>query len=124
MTLDNLRQICGALPAATEDVKWGQDRCFCVGGKMFAAVNLEPPHQLGFKCSPETYAELLEREGIVPAPYLARGSVSRRSRSGRHSTGASSKRCCGRPTSWWSRSCQSRSVRARLANARLARNEN
>ena len=72
MTLDGLREICKALPGATEDVKWGQDLCFCVGGKMFAAVNLEPPHQLGFKCTPEDFAELTEREGIVPAPYLAR----------------------------------------------------
>ena len=72
MTLDGLREICKALPGTTEDVKWGQDLCFCVGGKMFAAVNLEPPHQLGFKCSPEHFAELTEREGIVPAPYLAR----------------------------------------------------
>jgi predicted DNA-binding protein (MmcQ/YjbR family) len=72
MTLDGLREICGALPGTAEDVKWGQDLCFCVGGKMFAAVNLEPPHQLGFKCTPEDFAELTEREGIVPAPYLAR----------------------------------------------------
>ena len=72
MTLDGLRHICQALPGATEDVKWGQDLCFCVGGKMFAAVNLEPPHQLGFKCTPDDFAELTEREGIIPAPYLAR----------------------------------------------------
>jgi predicted DNA-binding protein (MmcQ/YjbR family) len=72
MTLDGLRQICGALPGATEDVKWGRDLCFSVGGKMFAVVNLEPPHQLGFKCTPEHFAELTEREGIIPAPYLAR----------------------------------------------------
>jgi predicted DNA-binding protein (MmcQ/YjbR family) len=39
---------------------------------MFAAVNLEPPHQLGFKCTAENFAELTEREGIIPAPYLAR----------------------------------------------------
>ncbi len=72
MTLDRLREICAGLPGVTEDVKWGQDLCFCVGAKMFAAVNLEPPHQLGFKCTPEDFAELTEREGIVPAPYLAR----------------------------------------------------
>ena len=58
MTLDSLRQICRALPGATEDVKWGQDLCFCVGSKMFAAVNLEPPHQIGFKCTPETFPSL------------------------------------------------------------------
>lgn len=72
MTLDGLRQICRALPGATEDVKWGHDLCFSVGGKMFAVVNLEPPHQLGFKCSPDMFADLTEREGIIPAPYLAR----------------------------------------------------
>jgi predicted DNA-binding protein (MmcQ/YjbR family) len=72
MTLDELQQICRSLPGVTEDVKWGQDLCFCVGGKMFAAVNLELPHQLGFKCTPEDFAELTERDGIVPAPYLAR----------------------------------------------------
>jgi predicted DNA-binding protein (MmcQ/YjbR family) len=72
MTLDRLREICAALPGVTEDVKWGHDLCFCVGGKMFAAANLEPPHQLGFKCTPEDFAELTEREGIIPAPYLAR----------------------------------------------------
>jgi predicted DNA-binding protein (MmcQ/YjbR family) len=72
MTLDGLREICRALPGTTEEVKWGQDLCFCVGGKMFAAVNLEPPHQLGFKCTPDNFAELTEREGIIPAPYLAR----------------------------------------------------
>jgi predicted DNA-binding protein (MmcQ/YjbR family) len=72
MTLDRLREICAGLPGVTEDVKWGHDLCFCVGGKMFAAVNLEPPYQLGFKCTPEDFSELTEREGIIPAPYLAR----------------------------------------------------
>jgi len=28
--------------------------------------------QPSVKCSPESFAELVEREGIVPAPYLAR----------------------------------------------------
>jgi predicted DNA-binding protein (MmcQ/YjbR family) len=72
MIVDNLRQICRALPGVTEDVKWGQDLCFCVGGKMFVVVNLEPPHQMSFKCTAEGFAELVEREGIIPAPYLAR----------------------------------------------------
>jgi predicted DNA-binding protein (MmcQ/YjbR family) len=72
MTVESLRQICLALPGVTEDVKWGQDLCFCVGGKMFVVVNLEPPHQMSFKCTPEGFAELIEREGIIPAPYLAR----------------------------------------------------
>jgi len=72
MTLDTVRSICRALPEATEDVKWGADLCFCVRKKMFVAVNLEPPHQVSFKCTPESFGELVERPGIIPAPYLAR----------------------------------------------------
>jgi predicted DNA-binding protein (MmcQ/YjbR family) len=70
--IERLRRICLSLPDATEDVKWGQDLAFCIGKKMFAIVNLEPPHQLSFKCTPETFGELVERPGLIPAPYLAR----------------------------------------------------
>lgn len=72
MTLDALRQICLALPDATEDIKWGQDLAFSVGQKMFCVVNIEPPHQLSFKCTSESFGELIERAGMRPAPYLAR----------------------------------------------------
>ena len=72
MNIDTLREICRRLPGVTEDVKWGNDLVFSVGGKMFAAVDLERPHSLAFKCTPESFAELIERQGIIPAPYLAR----------------------------------------------------
>jgi predicted DNA-binding protein (MmcQ/YjbR family) len=72
MTIESLRKICRALPEVTEDVKWGNDLCFCVGGKMFAAMDLNPPHGIGFKCTPEDFGELIERPGVRPAPYLAR----------------------------------------------------
>ena len=72
MTIETVRQICRALPGVTEDIKWGADLAFSVGGKMFCVVNTEPPHQMSFKCSPDTFAELVEREGMIPAPYLAR----------------------------------------------------
>jgi predicted DNA-binding protein (MmcQ/YjbR family) len=72
MTLETLRSICRALPEVTEDVKWGADLCFCVRKKMFVVVNLEPPHQVAFKCTPESFGELVERSGIIPAPYMAR----------------------------------------------------
>src|SRR5438105_2769687 len=64
--------MCRALPGVTEDVKWGHDLVFSIGGRMFAVVCLEPPHTLAFKCTREEFAELIEREGIIPAPYLAR----------------------------------------------------
>lgn len=72
MSLDAVRKLCRSLPLVTEDVKWGQDLVFSIGGKMFVVVNTEPPHQLSFKCSAETFAELIEQPGIIPAPYLAR----------------------------------------------------
>ena len=72
MTIEGVRKICKALPEVTEDVKWGHNLCFSVGGKMFAAMDLNPPHALGFKCTPDAFAELVERPGIIPAPYLAR----------------------------------------------------
>jgi predicted DNA-binding protein (MmcQ/YjbR family) len=72
MTIENVRKICQTLPGVTEDVKWGHDLCFCVSGKMFAAMDLNPPHALAFKCTPEEFGELIERPGLIPAPYMAR----------------------------------------------------
>ena len=72
MTIEAVRKICRAFPQVTEDIKWGSDLVFSVCKKMFAVVNTEPPHTLSFKCTPEMFAELIEREGIIPAPYMAR----------------------------------------------------
>ena len=72
MTVEGVRQLCRALPHVTEDVKWGHDLCFCIRQKMFTVVSLEPPHSIAFKCTPEMFAELVERPGVIPAPYMAR----------------------------------------------------
>ena len=74
MNLERLRKICRALPTATEHIQWDSDLVFKVGGKMFAvaATDAAASHRLSFKCSDEGFAELLEQEGIIPAPYLAR----------------------------------------------------
>jgi predicted DNA-binding protein (MmcQ/YjbR family) len=58
----------------TEVVLWGNDLVFKIGGKMFAVIGLDPAsdHCMSFKCTPEKFAELIERDGIVPAPYVAR----------------------------------------------------
>ena len=70
--IDGLREYCLSLPAVTEDVKWGNDLVFSIGGKMFCAVGLEKPLQFSFKVRDEEYEELSVREGFKPAPYLAR----------------------------------------------------
>ena len=52
---------------------WGDDLVFKVAAKMFAVVPLEPgPLVISFKTTAEEFAELIERPGFVPAPYLAR----------------------------------------------------
>ena len=73
MDIEALRQYCLSLPHATEDIQWGNNLLFRVGNKMFAIAALDQtPVSLSFKCTDEEFAELLEREGVVPAPYLAR----------------------------------------------------
>ncbi len=63
-----------ALPGAVMDVKWAVDRCYCVGGKMFAFAgqlgNDEPRYV--FKCSDLSFEMLVESGAAVLAPYLAR----------------------------------------------------
>jgi predicted DNA-binding protein (MmcQ/YjbR family) len=73
MNIDQLRKTCLSLPGATEQIQWGNDLLFKVGGKMFAITPLEPaPVWLSLKAEPEEFAELTERPGVIPAPYLAR----------------------------------------------------
>lgn len=73
MNLEKLRKHCMSFPGATEQIQWGSDLVFKVGGKMFTVAATEPvTHVLSFKCSDEGYAELIEYDGVTPAPYLAR----------------------------------------------------
>ncbi len=74
MNVESLRQLCLSLRHVTEKIQWADALLFCVGGKMFAVASLDAAARtrLSFKCSPDGYYELLEREGIIPAPYLAR----------------------------------------------------
>jgi predicted DNA-binding protein (MmcQ/YjbR family) len=71
--VDWVRDLCLSFPHATEQVTWGVDLTFRISGKIFAVTVLEPAKVwLSFKCSPENFAELTERAGIIPAPYMAR----------------------------------------------------
>jgi predicted DNA-binding protein (MmcQ/YjbR family) len=71
MNVDSIRVYCLSFPQATENLQWGDDLCFKIGGKIFAIVSLGNP-RLCFKCTPETFAELIERDDIRPAPYVGR----------------------------------------------------
>lgn len=73
MNVDQIREYCMTFPEATENLQWGDDLCFKIRGKIFVTLALTAvPQKVCFKCTPEIFAELLEREGIRPAPYVGR----------------------------------------------------
>jgi predicted DNA-binding protein (MmcQ/YjbR family) len=86
MDAERLRTYLLTLPHTVETVQWGGSLVFwvgdkAIGGKMFALVNLsgdgvlertKKGRILAYAAGPERFSDLLETEGIVPAPYLAR----------------------------------------------------
>jgi len=73
MSVDEIRKYCLAFPGATENLQWGDDLCFKIRGKIFVTLALTAvPQKICFKCTPETFAELTERDDIHPAPYVGR----------------------------------------------------
>jgi predicted DNA-binding protein (MmcQ/YjbR family) len=74
MTPEAFHAAALALPGSTFDIKWGADRVYSVGGKMFAHAGPEgdPEPKYMFKASDLAF-ELLTEQGVAkPAPYLAR----------------------------------------------------
>jgi predicted DNA-binding protein (MmcQ/YjbR family) len=69
-----IRKLCLSLADATENLQWGETLCFKVHGKLFVTMHLSegklPP--VVFKCTSEKFHELIEIEGISPAPYVGR----------------------------------------------------
>jgi predicted DNA-binding protein (MmcQ/YjbR family) len=79
MDAERLREYVLSLPHVVETMQWGANLVYwvgdkAIGGKMFAVLNLDNTHKavLSFAAGAERYAELLETEGVFPAPYLAR----------------------------------------------------
>jgi predicted DNA-binding protein (MmcQ/YjbR family) len=84
MDAERIRAYLLTLPHSVETRQWGNNLVFwvadkAIGGKMFALINLDDPGgarlakaALSFAASPERFHELLETEGVIPAPYLAR----------------------------------------------------
>ena len=87
MNAERLRAYLLTLPHAVETMQWGANLVFwvgdkAIGGKMFALINLEDPgperrrvvhHALMmYSAGPARYSELLEIDGLIPAPYMAR----------------------------------------------------
>ena len=79
MNAEKVRELMLGLPHVVETMQWGANLVFwvgdkAIGGKMFALCNLDEDGRavISYAAGGERYAELLEREGVVPAPYLAR----------------------------------------------------
>ncbi len=79
MDAERVREFLLGLPLVVETTQWGDNLVFWVGdkaagGKMFALVNLDADGRaaMSFAAGPERYHELLENDGVVPAPYMAR----------------------------------------------------
>jgi predicted DNA-binding protein (MmcQ/YjbR family) len=72
MNVEFIRKFCLLLPGATEDIKWGHDLCFSIGGKMFCVTPLEPPFNASFKVKNDEFETLSASNDIIPAPYMAR----------------------------------------------------
>lgn len=72
MDIESLRALCSQFPHVTEDIKWGNDLCFCIGDKMFCVAGLQTPTSVSFKVKDEEFDEMSSRPGIEPAPYVAR----------------------------------------------------
>lgn len=79
MDVERARAFLRTLPHVVETMQWGDNLVFwvgdkAIGGKMFCLLNLDAGAHgvVSYSAGAERYAELVEREGIVPAPYMAR----------------------------------------------------
>jgi predicted DNA-binding protein (MmcQ/YjbR family) len=79
MDAERIRAFLLTLPHVVETMQWGANLVFwvgdkAIGGKMFALVNLDGDGKaiISYAAGPERYTELLEIDGILPAPYMAR----------------------------------------------------
>ena len=79
MDAERARAFLLKLPHVVETVQWGDNLVFwvgdkAIGGKMFALVDLDGTGKgvLSYAVGPERYNDLLEIEGLFPAPYFAR----------------------------------------------------
>ncbi len=82
MNADRVRSLLLSFPHVQETMQWGENLVFwvgdkAIGGKMFTLLPLDVAPGSGqplisFAAGADRYHALLEREGVVPAPYVAR----------------------------------------------------
>ena len=74
MNVPVIQKFCAALPHATGDVKWGVDQVYSIGGRMFcvACVDSKKQSSVAFKVDDDLFLSYSDRDGFIPAPYMAR----------------------------------------------------
>ena len=72
MNIESLREFCLSFPVVSEDIKWDDDLCFSVRGKMFCVAWMGTPMKVSFKVREDEFEELSQSDGFIPAPYMAR----------------------------------------------------
>jgi len=79
MDNERFRAYCLSLPHVAESVNWGHHLVFwvgdkAIGGKMFASLDLDRSGAgiVALHVGPERFHELVEIDGILPAPYSAK----------------------------------------------------
>lgn len=79
MDAERARAFLLTLPHVEETMQWGESLVFwvgdkAIGGKMFTLISLDGKlgSAVAFAAGAERAAELLEQDGLFPAPYLAR----------------------------------------------------
>jgi predicted DNA-binding protein (MmcQ/YjbR family) len=78
MDAERVREFLLGLPHVVETVQWGGRLVYwvgdkAIGGKIFAVVNLDGTGRvISYAAGRERFAELVENEGVDPAPYMAR----------------------------------------------------
>lgn len=73
MTLEVLQQLAQQLPGVHFDIKWESHLCFNVAEKMFVITSPDDvPIRASFKVDAETVDAWIARDGVIPAPHLAR----------------------------------------------------
>ena len=73
MDYDQFNEFCGAFPATSHVIQWGDAHVWKVGGKVFAigGWNKESGAAFTFKTSDLNFDFLSDSEGYRPAPYFA-----------------------------------------------------
>jgi predicted DNA-binding protein (MmcQ/YjbR family) len=78
MDAERIRGFVLGLPHVVETVQWGGRLVYwvgdkAIGGKIFAVVSLDGTGRvISYAAGQERFAELVEIEGVIPAPYFAK----------------------------------------------------